>query len=132
MQKITALLLVLLASMFAVACGSDSSDSGSDGSGTSQEATSDTESMTDEGTTGSDDAMMEDGDAMKEDGEAMKEDGDAMKQDGEAMKANWDKFRNDPAWVKAKGDSEADGPIVERLTSQTMKRMVALGSSLKM
>lgn len=40
--------------------------------------------------------------------------------DGDAMKANWDKFRNDPEWVKAKGDSEADGPIVERLTSVTM------------
>ncbi len=40
--------------------------------------------------------------------------------DGEAMKANWDKFRNDPAWQKAKAESEVDGPIVERLTSVTM------------
>jgi hypothetical protein len=40
--------------------------------------------------------------------------------DGAAMKANWDKFRNDPTWVKAKGDSEAEAPIVERLTSVTM------------
>ena len=40
--------------------------------------------------------------------------------DEAAMQANWDKFRNDPEWVKAKGDSEADGPIVERLTSQAM------------
>jgi hypothetical protein len=41
-------------------------------------------------------------------------------QDAAGMQANWDKFRNDPEWVKAKGDSEADGPIVERLTSQAM------------
>tara|TARA_R110002073_G_scaffold26001_10_gene85694 strand:+ start:291 stop:617 length:327 start_codon:yes stop_codon:yes gene_type:complete len=40
--------------------------------------------------------------------------------DAAAMKANWDKFRNDPAWQKAKGESEADGPIVERLTSVAM------------
>ena len=40
--------------------------------------------------------------------------------DADAMKANWDKFRSDPDWQKAKGESEADGPIVERLTSVAM------------
>ena len=40
--------------------------------------------------------------------------------DAAAMKANWDKFRSDPEWVKVKSESEVDGPIVERLTSQPM------------
>ena len=41
-------------------------------------------------------------------------------QDSASMQANWDKFRNDPEWVEAKAASEADGQIVDRLTSQPM------------
>ena len=35
----------------------------------------------------------------------------------EAAKANWDAFRKDPDWVKAKGDSEAQGPLTTKVES---------------
>lgn len=40
--------------------------------------------------------------------------------DREAAKASWDAFRKDPVWVKAKDASEANGPIVEKVTSVFM------------
>ena len=40
--------------------------------------------------------------------------------DREAAKASWDAFRKDPVWVKAKGESEANGAIVEKVTSVFM------------
>jgi NIPSNAP len=38
----------------------------------------------------------------------------------EAAKASWDAFRKDPEWVKAKDASEANGAIVEKVTSVFM------------
>lgn len=38
----------------------------------------------------------------------------------EAAKASWDSFRKDPDWVKAKGESEANGAIVDKVTSVFM------------
>ena len=38
----------------------------------------------------------------------------------EAAKANWDAFRSDPEWVKARDASEADGKIVEKVESVFM------------
>jgi hypothetical protein len=38
----------------------------------------------------------------------------------EAAQKNWDAFRKDPDWVKAKGDSEAQGPIVSKVESVYM------------
>lgn len=38
----------------------------------------------------------------------------------EAAKKNWDAFRNDPAWVKARTASEADGKIVDHVDSVFM------------
>ncbi len=35
----------------------------------------------------------------------------------EAAKQNWDAFRKDPDWVKAKADSEAQGPITTKVES---------------
>jgi hypothetical protein len=35
----------------------------------------------------------------------------------EAAKTNWDAFRKDPDWVKAKGDSEAQGPLTTKVES---------------
>jgi hypothetical protein len=39
----------------------------------------------------------------------------------ESAKKSWDDFRADPVWVKAKADSEKNGPIVEKVTSVFMK-----------
>lgn len=39
----------------------------------------------------------------------------------EAAWAAWAAFRADPAWIKAKGDSEQDGPLVAKLTSQYLE-----------
>ena len=38
----------------------------------------------------------------------------------EAAKKNWDAFRTDPEWVKAKAESEASGPIVQKAESVFM------------
>ena len=38
----------------------------------------------------------------------------------EAATASWDAFRKDPAWVKAKTASEANGAIVDNVTSVFM------------
>ena len=38
----------------------------------------------------------------------------------EAADKNWAEFRTDPAWVKAKADSEAPGPIVQKVESVFM------------
>lgn len=38
----------------------------------------------------------------------------------EAAKASWEAFRSDPDWVKAKAASEANGPIVAKVTSVFM------------
>jgi hypothetical protein len=38
----------------------------------------------------------------------------------EAAKASWDAFRADPEWVKAKNASEANGAIVDKVTSVFM------------
>ena len=35
----------------------------------------------------------------------------------EAAKKNWDAFRNDPEWQKVKAETEANGPIVEKIVS---------------
>ena len=40
--------------------------------------------------------------------------------DRDAAKASWDAFRKDPDWVKAKGESEANGAIVDKVTSVFM------------
>ncbi len=40
--------------------------------------------------------------------------------DREAAKASWDAFRKDPVWLKAKGESEANGAIVDKVTSVFM------------
>lgn len=37
--------------------------------------------------------------------------------DREAAKASWDAFRKDPDWVKARTESEAQGPIVSKVES---------------
>jgi len=39
----------------------------------------------------------------------------------EAAKASWDAFRQDPVWLKAKQESEANGAIVDKVTSVFMK-----------
>jgi len=41
-------------------------------------------------------------------------------QSPEAAKKSWDAFRADPVWVKAKTESEASGPIVEKVESVFM------------
>jgi len=38
----------------------------------------------------------------------------------EAAKASWDAFRQDPVWLKAKQESEANGAIVDKVTSVFM------------
>jgi hypothetical protein len=38
-------------------------------------------------------------------------------QDSEAREQAWEAFRADPDWVKARADSEADGPLVLSLES---------------
>ena len=38
----------------------------------------------------------------------------------EAAKASWDAFRSDPEWLKVKGESEANGAIVDKVTSVFM------------
>ena len=35
----------------------------------------------------------------------------------EAAKKNWDTFRSDPEWQKVKAETEANGPIVEKIVS---------------
>ena len=35
----------------------------------------------------------------------------------EAAAASWDAFRKDPAWLKARAESEADGKIVDKVES---------------
>jgi hypothetical protein len=35
----------------------------------------------------------------------------------DAAKKNWDAFRNDPEWQKVKAETEANGPIVEKIVS---------------
>lgn len=36
----------------------------------------------------------------------------------EAADKSWDTFRKDPDWLKARGDSEKDGPIVKKVEVQ--------------
>src|SRR5262245_16642942 len=38
----------------------------------------------------------------------------------EAAKASWDAFRKDPVWLKVKAESEANGAIVDKVTSVFM------------
>lgn len=38
----------------------------------------------------------------------------------EAAKASWDAFRKDPAWIKARDASEANGKIVQKVESVYM------------
>lgn len=38
----------------------------------------------------------------------------------EAAKASWDSFRNDPEWVKVRTASEANGKIVDKISSVYM------------
>lgn len=40
--------------------------------------------------------------------------------DREAMKAAWDAFRGDADWQRVKAESETDGSLVARLTSQVL------------
>ena len=35
--------------------------------------------------------------------------------------ARWTAFQNDPAWHKARDDSERDGPIVARISNQILR-----------
>ena len=35
-----------------------------------------------------------------------------------AAKKSWDAFRNDPEWIKAKAESEKNGPIVAKVESR--------------
>jgi hypothetical protein len=37
--------------------------------------------------------------------------------DSEAREQSWEAFRADPDWIKARADSEADGPLLESLES---------------
>ena len=37
-----------------------------------------------------------------------------------AMRASWDAFRADPDWVSAKAETEANGPIVSEVISETL------------
>ncbi len=39
----------------------------------------------------------------------------------EAQKKAWDAFRKDPAWIKAKAESEVDGVLVSKVISQNLK-----------
>jgi hypothetical protein len=39
----------------------------------------------------------------------------------EAAAASWTAFRADPDWIKAKGDSEKDGKIVDKVESIMMR-----------
>ena len=39
----------------------------------------------------------------------------------EAAKKSWQDFMNDPAWKKAKADSETDGPLVAKVESVFLK-----------
>ena len=39
----------------------------------------------------------------------------------EAAKKRWEDFMNDPAWKKAKADSETDGPLVAKVESVFLK-----------
>jgi hypothetical protein len=39
----------------------------------------------------------------------------------EAAKKSWQDFQNDPAWKKAKADSETDGPLVAKVESVFLK-----------
>lgn len=41
--------------------------------------------------------------------------------DAAAAKQNWDDFRKDPQWVKARTESEASGKIVEKVDSVFME-----------
>ncbi|MDK2801070.1 MAG: hypothetical protein PWP27_2117 [Clostridiales bacterium] len=43
--------------------------------------------------------------------------------DMESRNQNFEAFKNDPEWIKAKSLSEADGPIVEKVESFFMKRV---------
>ncbi|HAA74882.1 TPA: NIPSNAP family protein [Candidatus Latescibacteria bacterium] len=38
----------------------------------------------------------------------------------EAVGAAWDAFRADPDWIKAKAETEADGPIVSEVISKML------------
>lgn len=38
----------------------------------------------------------------------------------QAAEASWKAFREDPAWIKVKGESEAPGPIVQKVESVFM------------
>ncbi len=37
-----------------------------------------------------------------------------------AQKAAWEAFKNDPAWIKAKADSEKDGVLVKQVLSKNL------------
>jgi hypothetical protein len=39
----------------------------------------------------------------------------------EAQKKAWQEFKADPDWIKAKAESEKDGPIVTKVDSKNMK-----------
>ena len=41
--------------------------------------------------------------------------------DQDAAKKSWDEFRTDPAWTKARVESEKDGKIVEKVESVYLK-----------
>ena len=42
--------------------------------------------------------------------------------DDETRQAAWSAFREDPEWIRARDESELDGPIVERVDSFPMTR----------
>jgi hypothetical protein len=46
----------------------------------------------------------------------------------EQIKQAWDAFRADPAWLKAKEESERDGPLTAKVTSVVLHP--TLGSAL--
>lgn len=43
--------------------------------------------------------------------------------DMETRNKNFGEFGNDPKWIEVKGNSELDGPIVERVENYFMKRV---------
>jgi hypothetical protein len=41
--------------------------------------------------------------------------------DATSAAASWEAFRSDPEWVKAKADSEKDGPVVQSVISSFLE-----------
>lgn len=44
-------------------------------------------------------------------------------EDAEAQARAWDGFKQDPQWAAAKAASEADGPIIDSMSSRTLQEV---------